>query len=160
MFNLNDLIEIIFFRDIYKSHKKNIKNNNKDILIYQIIRDSIDLMVRDLIKNTKNNLKINKIKSLRDLYKLEEPMVCFSDKFLDIEKEVRFFLRSKMYNNKKVLLKNNHGKKIINKLFYIIKNKPRKFIAADQLMNNPNRAIADFISGMTDRYAINLHKNI
>ena len=87
-------------------------------------------------------------------------MVCFSDKFLDIEKEVRFFLRSKMYNNKKVLLKNNHGKIIVNKLFNIIKNKPRKFIAADQLKKDPNRAIADFISGMTDRYAINLHKNI
>jgi len=27
-------------------------------------------------------------------------------------------------------------------------------------MNDSNRAIADFISGMTDRYAINLHKNI
>ena len=33
-----------------------------------------------------------------------------------------------MYNNKKVLLKNNHGKKIINKLFYKIKNKPKKFL--------------------------------
>jgi len=145
MFNLNDLIEINFF---------------KDILIYQIIRDSIDLMVRDLIKNTKNNLKTNKIKSLNDVYKLDNPMVCFSSKFLKIEKEVRFFLRSKMYNNKKVLLKNNEGKKIVNKLFYKIKNKPKKFLNADQLKNDSNRAIADFISGMTDRYAINLNKSI
>ena len=160
MFNLNDLIEINFFKDIYKSHRKNIKNNNKDILIYQIIRDSIDLMVRDLIKNTKNNLKINKIKSLMDIYKLDKPIVCFSNKFLNIEKEVRFFLRIKMYNNKKVLLKNNHGKEIVNKLFYKIKNKPKKFIPIVQLKNNPNRAIADFISGMTDRYAINLNKGI
>ena len=59
--------EINFFKDIYKSHKKNIKNNNKDILIYQIIRDSIDLMVRDLIKNIKNNLRTNKVKSLKDV---------------------------------------------------------------------------------------------
>jgi len=160
MFNLNDLIEINFFKEIYKSHKINIKSNNKDILIYQIIRDSIDLMVRDLIKNTKNNLKINKIKSLTNVYKLNGPIVCFSDKFLKIEKEVRFFLRSKMYNNKKVLLKNNQGKKIVNKLFYEIKNEPKKFIAADQLKIDANRAIADFISGMTDRYAINLHKSI
>jgi dGTPase len=160
MFNLNDLIEINFFQDIYKSHKNNIKNNNKDILIYQIIRDSIDLMVRDLIKNTKNNLKINKIKSLNDVYKLDNPIVCFSNKFLKIEKEVRFFLRSKMYNNKKVLLKNNHGKKIVTKLFYKIKNKPKKFLNDDQLKNDTNRAIADFISGMTDRYAINLNKSI
>ena len=160
MFNLNNLIEINFFKDIYKSHKKNIKNNNKDILIYQMIRDSIDLMVRDLIKNTKNNLKINKIKSLKDVYKLDKPIVSFSNKFLEIEKEVRFFLRSKMYNNRKVLFKNNQGKKIVNKLFYKIKNKPKKFIPADQLKNDANRAIADFISGMTDRYAINLHKSI
>ena len=100
------------------------------------------------------------VKSLKDVYNLDDPIVCFSSKFLKIEKEVRFFLRSKMYNNKKVLLKNNHGKKIINKLFYKIKNKPKKFLNDDQLKNDPNRAIADFISGMTDRYAINLNKGI
>ena len=160
MFNLDDLIEINFFKDIYKSHKKNIKDNNKDILIYQIIRDSIDLMVRDLIKNTKNNLKINKSKSLKNVYQLNDSIVCFSNQFLDIEKDVRFFLRSKMYNNKKVLFKNNHGKKIINMLFSRIKNKPKKFLSKDQLMIDENRAIADFISGMTDRYAINLYKGV
>ena len=160
MFNFNDLIEINFFKDIYKSHNRFIKNNNKDIMIYQVIRDSIDLMVRDLIKNTKYNLKINNIKSLKDIYKLNKSIVCFSDKFLNIEKEIRFFLRSKMYNNKKVLFKNNHGKKIVNKLFYQIKNKPKKFIPVDQLKNDANRAIADFISGMTDRFAIKLHKNL
>ena len=160
MFNLNDLIEINFFKDIYKSHKKNIKNRNKDILIYQIIRDSIDLMVKDLIKNTKNNLKINNIKSLNDIYVLEKPIVCLSNKFFKIEKEIRSFLRSKMYNNKKVLLKNNQGKLIIKKLFNKIKNTPSKFIPKDQLKKNEYRAIADFISGMTDRYAINLDKGI
>ena len=160
MFNLNDLIEISFFKDIYKFHKKNIKNNNKDILIYQIIRDSIDLMVKDLIVNTKYNLKKNKIKLIKDVYNLNEPIVCFSSKFLSIEKEIRFFLRSKMYNNKKVLSKNNHGKKIVKNLFHKIKKNPKKFINVAQLKNNKNRAVADFISGMTDRYAINLHKGI
>ena len=65
-----------------------------------------------------------------------------------------------MYNNKRVLLKNSQGKKIVNKLFFKIKNKPNKFIAREQLNLDENRAIADFISGMTDRYAINLHKAI
>jgi dGTPase len=117
-------------------------------------------MVRDLIKNTKNNIKINKIKSLKNIFQLRDPIVCFSKKFIDIEKEVRFFLRSKMYNNKKVLLKNNHGKKIVNKLFSKIKEKPKKFISNNLLKMDENRAIADFISGMTDRYAINLYKTI
>jgi len=160
MFNLRDLTEIDFFRDIYNSHKKNIKKNNKEILIYQIIRDSIDLMVKDLIKNTIKNIKKNKIKSLKDVYNLDESVVCFSYKFLQIEKEIRFFLRTKMYNNKNVLIKNNNGKKIIKKLFLTILRDPKKFLTNEQLKTGKYRAIADFISGMTDRYAINLYNRI
>jgi dGTPase len=160
MINLNELIEINFFRDIYNSHKKNIKNTNKNILIYQLIRDSIDLMVKNLIMNTTNNLKRNKIISINDIYKLKKPIVCFSEKYIHIEKEIRFFLRSKMYNNKKVLIKNNKGKKIISDLFKAIIKTPNKFLTKEQLKNDKHRAIADFISGMTDRFAIKLHKNL
>ena len=160
MINLNELIEIKFFKDIYNSHKKNIKKNNKDILIYQIIRDSIDLMVKDLITNTIKNLKKHKIKSIKDVYKLEKSIVCFSEKYIDIENEIRFFLRSKMYNNKKVLIKNDKGKKIIQDLFEVIKKKPGIFLTKEQIKKDKYRAIADFISGMTDRFAIKLHKNI
>jgi dGTPase len=160
MFDLRELIEINFFKNIYNSHKINIKKSNKEILIYQIIRDSIDLMVKDLIKNTINNLNKNKIKSLNEVYEHEKVIVCFSKKFLKIEKEIRFFLRTKMYNNKKVLIKNNQGKKIIKKLFLSISKKPNKFITKEQLKFDKHRAVADFISGMTDRFAINLHNNI
>ena len=62
-----------------------------------------------------------------------------------------------MYNNKKVLDKNNKGKQIVKKLFNKIKQNPKKFILKEQLSKNKHRAISDFISGMTDRYAINLY---
>ena len=65
-----------------------------------------------------------------------------------------------MYNNKNVLAKNNKGKLIIKKLFYKIKQNPKKFILKHQLSADKYRAISDFISGMTDRYAINLYNNI
>lgn len=160
MFTLSDLIEIDFFREIYKSHKKNINNNNKEILIYQIIRDSIDFMVKDLIKNTIKNLKINDIIKINDIYRLKKPIVCFSNKYINIEKEIRYFLRTKMYNNKNVLIKNSKGKKIIKDLFLSIKKKPGKYLNKEQLKHDKHRAIADFISGMTDRFAIKLHKNL
>ena len=65
-----------------------------------------------------------------------------------------------MYNNQNVLAKNNKGKSIIKKLFNMIRKNPKKFILKDQLSKDKYRAISDFISGMTDRYAINLHKNL
>ena len=160
LFKLEELIEINFFRDIYKKYKNKINKQNYKIATYQIIRDSIDLMIKDLINNTKKNLSYNKIKSFKDIKKTSFLMVDFSDKIKNSEDEIRYFLKTKMYNNKNVLEKNNKGKSIIKKLFNKIKFNPRKFISKNQLSENKYRAIADFISGMTDRYAINLYNNI
>ena len=160
LFKLEELIEINFFRDIYKKYKNKINKQNYKIATYQIIRDSIDLMIKDLINNTKKNLSYNKIKSFKDIKKTSFLMVDFSDKIKNSEDEIRYFLKTKMYNNKNVLEKNNKGKSIIKKLFNKIKFNPRKFISKNQLSQNKYRAIADFISGMTDRYAINLYNNI
>ena len=159
LFKLEELVEINFFKGIYKKYKNKINKQNYKIATYQIIRDSIDLMIKDLISNTIKNLKYNKVKSNRDLNKTNFLIVDFSDNIKNSENEIKFFLRTKMYNNKNVLAKNNKGKIIIKKLFKKIKNNPKKFIPKDQLAKDKYRAISDFISGMTDRYAINLNNN-
>mgnify|MGYP001257780181 FL=1 len=160
LFKLEELVEIKFFRDIYKKYKKKINKQNYKIATYQIIRDSIDLMIKDLITNTKNNLNYNKIKTFKDVNKTSFLMVDFSNKIKNSENEIRYFLKTKMYNNKNVLAKNNKGKSIIKNLFDKINNNPKKFISKKQLTINKYRAISDFISGMTDRYAINLYNDI
>ncbi len=159
LFRLEELVEINFFKDIYKKYKNKINKQNYKIATYQIIRDSIDLMIKDVIINTKNNLKLNKVKNFKDIHKTSFLMVDFSDKVKISENEIRFFLKTKMYSNKEVLSKNNKGKSIIKNLFNRIKLNPKKFITSEQLTGNKYRAISDFISGMTDRYAINLNKN-
>ena len=123
---MNELIEIKFFNEIYKHNIKKIKGKNINILIYQLIRDSINLMVQDVINNTINNIKIHKIKNSRDIFHCTDNLVSFSNKYKIIEKEIKFFLRLKMYDNKKVLKKNNKGKKIIKKLFNLILKNPKK----------------------------------
>ena len=159
LFKLEDLIEIQFFKEIYKSYKSNIKKKEKNIIIYQIIRDSINLMVEDVINNTLLNIKDNKIKKYSDIINNKKQIVSFSNKFKSIEQEIKLFLRSKMYNNRSVLNKNNNGKKIITKLFLEISKKPKKYINNYQ-NKDQFRSISDYISGMTDRYAIQLHKSL
>ena len=160
LFRFEELIEIKFFKDIYKKYKNKINKTNYKIAIYQIIRDSIDLMIKDLIMNTQRNLKSNRIKTINDVKKSNKMVVNFSNVMQSSLEEIRFFLRVNMYDNKSVLLKNNNGKKIIKNLFNKIKNKPLKYISKKQLSKDKYRAIADYVSGMTDRYAINLHKNL
>ena len=159
LFKLEDLIEIQFFKEIYKSYKSNIKKKEKNIIIYQIIRDSINLMVEDVINNTLLNIKDNKIKKYSDIINNKKQIVSFSNKFKSIEQEIKLFLRLKMYNNRSVLNKNNNGKKIITKLFLEISKKPKKYINNYQ-NKDQFRSISDYISGMTDRYAIQLHKSL
>ena len=79
----------------------------------------------------------------------------------NFEKQIKHFLNKNMYNNKKVLINTNKGKKIIKELFkYLIKN-PKKYINHAFLKNEKKeRLVADFIAGMTDRYAINLYNKI
>ena len=159
LFKLEDLIEIKFFKEIYKSYKSNIKKKEKNIIIYQIIRDSINLMVENVINNTLLNIKDNKIKKYSDIINNKKQIVSFSNKFKSIEQEIKLFLRLKMYNNRSVLNKNNNGKKIITKLFLEISKKPKKYINNYQ-NKDQFRSISDYISGMTDRYAIQLHKSL
>ena len=159
LFKLEELIEIDFFRSIYLKYKKKINKKNYKIATYQIIRDSIDLMIRDLLTSTQKNLKNFKIKSIKDIANSDQLLVSFSNSIQKSEKEIKLFLRTKMYDNKLVLKKNQRGKIIIKKLFGIIKSNPRKFLTKDQLTKDKFRAISDFISGMTDRYAINLYNN-
>ena len=159
LFKLEELIEIDFFRSIYLKYKKKINKKNYKIATYQIIRDSIDLMIKDLLTNTQKNLKNFKIKSIKDIANSDQLLVSFSNSIQKSEKEIKLFLRTKMYDNKLVLKKNQRGKTIIKKLFGVIKSNPRKFLTKDQLTKDKFRAISDFISGMTDRYAINLYNN-
>ena len=66
-----------------------------------------------------------------------------------------------MYNHKKVIVNTNRGKKIIKDLFIYLSKNSRRHISNDLFKNEQKeRVISDFIAGMTDRYAINLHKKI
>ena len=158
LFKLNELEEISFFKEILKKYSTKIKIDNK-ILIYQMVRDSINLMVKNLIKNSLINFKVHKIKKLSDVYRCENELICFSEDYENIINEIRYFLRLKMYKNNKVLKKNNEGKRIIVKLFNFISKNPRKFLTFLPIKHNKYRSVADYISGMTDRFAINIYKS-
>ena len=119
-------------------------------------------MVSDVVKNIKINLKKFNPKNVNDIYKSNINYVNFSEELLNFDYHIRDFLKYKMYNNEDVLKKNVKGKKIINFLFTKIKKNPKKYIKKNLMKISPNkeRAVCDFIAGMTDRYAINLFNSL
>ena len=161
LFNLNDLMKIPILSDIIKKQKKKMTLYNGELVIRQIIRETINEMVKDIISNTKRNLLKNKIKSIQDVYNFGSSIVLFSKKMSLFDTSIKSFLKENMYYSKDVLQKTNKGRIIVKKLFFKIKKNPNKYIKKENMLKRSSeRAVCDFIAGMTDRYAINLYNEI
>ncbi len=161
LFTIKKISSIPHLSKLIDKHVKNVKNFRKEIIINQIVRDLINLMVIDVINTTNKNLIKSNPRSINDIYKQDRLIVDFSDKMKKIDKQIKDFLKRNMYNHKKVVVNTNKGKEIINDLFKYLSKNHRKHISRDLFVNEQKeRVIADFIAGMTDRYAINLHKKI
>ena len=161
LFTIKKISSISYLSGLINKHVKNIKNFRREIIINQIVRDLINLMVVDVINTTNKNLEKINPQSINDIYKQDTMIVDFSDKMKKIDKRIKYFLKHNMYNHKKVIVNTNRGKRIIKDLFKYISKNPRKHISNELFKNElKERVIADFIAGMTDRYAINMHKKI
>ena len=161
LYTIEDLKNIPILTKIITQHKKFIKIKGSELVLRQIIRGIINEMVKDIILNTKKNIKKQNINSINDIYKSKNLLVSFSKEMQLFDTSIKFFLKERMYFSKDVLKKTNEGKKIIKILFLKIKKNPLKFIKKSMYeKNNVERNICDFIAGMTDRYAINLYNSL
>ena len=161
LFKLNDLKNIPILNKIISKHNKKLKKYSIDLVVRQIVRETINTMVTDVIKNTKKNLQLYKIKNLQDVYKTKNKIVSFSDKMKNFDLKIKNFLKEKIYFHDSVNTKTDYGKRIIKNLFFKIKKNPKKYINISKYSNlNIERMICDYIAGMTDRYAINLYNKI
>ncbi len=161
LFTIKKFSSIPFVSKLINKHLNNSKSYRREIIINQIIRDLINLMVVDVINTTNKNLRKSNPQSINDIYKQGSLIVDFSDKMKKIDKQIKFFLTANMYKNREVVKNTNKGRKIIKKLFKFLLVNSKSYIS-DELFKHDHkeRVIADFIAGMTDRYAINLHETI
>jgi dGTPase len=161
LFTIEKFNSIPLVSKLINKHVNNTKNYRRERIINQIVRELINVMVVDVINTTNRNLKKYNPQSIKDIYKQDHLIVDFSDKIKKVDMQIKDFLRHNMYNHKKVIINTNKGKRIIKVLFNYLSKNPKKYIN-DELLKKElkERVVADFIAGMTDRYAINLHKKI
>ena len=119
------------------------------------------MMVDDLIINTKSNLKEVKIENSQEILQTQQKLVKFSNYMQNQEKKLKSFLKQRMYNHPKVKTMNFKAKKIISDLFDLFITEPYLLPINWRSCNSEKEKltnVADYISGMTDKYAINIHK--
>lgn len=126
-----------------------------------IVRLIIDRLVKDTVQTSRGLIEKHKIRHLDDLQRLNMPIITLSDSLKRQHAELKRFLRKNLYLHCHVVRMTEKGQRFLKSLFQTYKDKPSqlppevlKRAAAESL----ERAICDYIAGMTDRFAIQEYK--
>ena len=130
-------------------------------LIHETIRRMINAMALDLIDKTRSNIAAAGIVTLADVHRAPR-LVAYSDALLPQLRELKAFLRDKLYLHYQVLRMTDKARRIVRDLFDAFMSDVRLLPPQYQLRARADqpRAIADYIAGMTDRYAIKEHRRL
>ncbi|AHC39168.1 deoxyguanosinetriphosphate triphosphohydrolase [Ehrlichia muris] len=141
----------------------NVSDNR---IIHEFLRKTVDIMIADIVSQVISNIKEYDISSQDDIRKLGKALVHFSEEMNQYKTGLQNFLRTKLYNYYKVKRVKNKVKRIIRELFQVFYDDPQilpsdwAMKAMDSNLMDRSIVICDFISGMTDRFAIQEHRKI
>jgi dGTPase len=130
-------------------------------LIHETVRRMIHEMVIDLLCQTRSNIAASGIETLDDVYRAGV-LVAYSANLLPQLRELKLFLHEGLYRHHQVLRMTNKARRIVRELFAAFMDEVRLLPLQYQhkAVADKPRAIADYIAGMTDRYAIKEHRRL
>ena len=139
-------------------------------LVHEVIRRMINHIVVDLIRTSQARLEAAHPASIDEVRSQPNPLIALSDTTREEHGELMQFLRERLYRHYKVLRMTAKARRVLRELF-------DAFVSDIQLMPPEHReaaargetaqgaagrarAVADYIAGMTDRYAILEHRRL
>ncbi|MFZ4536675.1 deoxyguanosinetriphosphate triphosphohydrolase [Propionivibrio sp.] len=128
-------------------------------LVHETIRRMINILVCDLVETTASNIDRHKPKDLAEA-RLGEPLVGFSEELRDAQREMKRFLHKNLYQHFQVLRMTSKAQRIVSELFSAFLSDPRLLPPQYQVDSDQSRRVADYIAGMTDRYAMKEHRRL
>jgi dGTPase len=131
-------------------------------LVHETIRRMIDALITDLASTSAAGIRRARVAS-PDAVREAPALIRFSPAMAAEQQELKRFLRSNLYQHYLVARMANKARRIVTDLFAAFRAEPRMLppqhrAAAEH--ESPHRAIADYIAGMTDRYAIREHRRL
>ena len=128
-------------------------------LIHETIRRMINAQVCDLIETTRANIARARPESLEDVH-AAEPLVGFSAPMQSVQVELKRFLHANLYRHYQVMRMTAKAQRVVGDLFAAFFADPRLLPPDFRSEGEQPRQIADYIAGMTDRYAISAYARI
>ena len=167
---LSDLRSSPFFSDFLIEKNNQQRNTPEYIVVAQACRDLIKELVNDVIEKTKEKLNLINNEQISDKALYEKPKVSFSiDTNLKVN-NLKKFLFDNFYRSSVINVMRKKGEEVIKKLFmHYTKNYnslPETLRGNPHYLSFPDlecrklNLVGDFISGMTDKYALDIYEKI
>ena len=161
LITLEQIREVAIFNEHYESVLALYPKIKGRRVISETIRRMINTLIVDLSQTTADNIHKHHVKTIQDVYKA--PMlVAFSKDIRQKEDELKSFLMKNLYRHYKVMRMSSKASLVIKELFAAFLENPRLLPNDYQKKDEDKlvRSIADYIAGMTDRYAIKEHRRL
>ena len=161
LITLEQIREVAIFNEHYEAVLALYPKIKGRRVISETIRRMINTLIVDLSQTTADNIHKHHVKTIQDVYKA--PMlVAFSKDIRQKEDELKSFLMKNLYRHYKVMRMSSKASLVIKELFAAFLENPRLLPNDYQKKDEDKlvRSIADYIAGMTDRYAIKEHRRL
>jgi dGTPase len=170
LISLDQLREIPLFDDQYTEVRRKYPALPQRRCIHEVVRRLINCQVVDLVQTSDQRLAAARPASLEAVRSHGAPLIAFSDTMQERNLELKRFLRTRLYRHYRVHRMSVKAVRVIRDLFQAFFEDPR--LLPDETQHKVRqlgehngaagqaRAVADYIAGMTDRFAIREHRRV
>ena len=170
LIGVEELRELAVFRRQYDIVTAKYPDLGGRRLVHEVVRRMIDWLVNDLVDASRRAIADAAPASVEDVRARPAPLLRFGDEVAAEHLELKRYLRQHLYRHYKVLRMTTKAGRVVRELFDAMQGDPdlmpsehqqaaRRLEAIDGETGRA-RAVADYIAGMTDRYAILEHRRL
>jgi dGTPase len=170
LIEVKQLLDVRIFRRHFETVTRQYPNLAERKLLHEVIRRMINFVVIDLIRTTEANLEAAQPRSIDDIRRRAKPLAAMSSEVRAEHLELKKFLNEHVYRHHRVQRMTAKARRVVTQLFEAFLADPallppeHRGAAANEKRATSEmaraRAVADYIAGMTDRYAILEHRRV
>jgi dGTPase len=166
LFTLEEVGALPLIGDALAEARRAAPEGAEDRVPSEMIRRVINLMVGDVVAESRRRIAALAPASVDDIRRAPRPVVAFSDGMVEANNVLRDFLFTRMYRHWRVNRTMAKSKRVVQMLFSLLHGGPQmlppmwRARAGDAGSPHCARVVCDYIAGMTDRYALEEHRRM
>ncbi|MBV9861142.1 MAG: deoxyguanosinetriphosphate triphosphohydrolase [Alphaproteobacteria bacterium] len=166
LFSIGDLREIPLVGPVFEEVGRGYPGIEEGRLIHEAVRRMIDRMVGDLLAETRARLADSRPRHADDIRKLGAPVAAFSEAMRRNDEALKAFLFERMYRHYRVNRMSFKARRVVRELFQLFLAEPHclpsEWGHQAEGAGGPKtaRIVADYLAGMTDRFALDEHHRL